>query len=400
MSHRASVLLGEATTKVGSGATPRGGEAAYKTSGVPLIRSMNIHFDGLRREGLAFLDAEQADDLKNVEVRARDVLLNITGASIGRVAIAPPDMDGARVNQHVCIIRPTRDLDPSFLRWYLASPSMQRLIHGIESGATRQALTKEKILGFEVPLLSAREQQGIVAEIETQFSRLDEAVGSLGRVRSRLGAYRAGVLQQFFGVEPNVCLADLVATGPQNGLYLPKSAYGSGVPILRIDDYQTDWIRPVADLRQVQASGAQIQAWSLVPGDFVVNRVNSMSHLGKCVSIPDSLDGALFESNMMRLHLKPEALPRYVELYLGSRLGKKRLTENAKWAVNQASINQQDVLATRLPLPDAQEQASIIAEVDRRLSIARGVEAQVEANLKRAQSLRQAVLDKAFAVEA
>ncbi len=163
MSGAPVVLLGDVTTKVVSGATPRGGEAAYKSSGIPLVRSMNVHFDGFRRDGLAFLDEEQARALKNVEVRAGDVLLNITGASIGRVTVAPPAMDGARVNQHVCIIRPDQRLDSSFLRWYLASPLQQRLINGIESGATRQALTRRRswIRGAALTALAtARDRRG------------------------------------------------------------------------------------------------------------------------------------------------------------------------------------------------------------------------------------------------
>ena len=110
------VKLADATTKVGSGATPRGGKASYKESGTPLIRSMNVHFDGFKYDRLAYLDDAQARALDAVEVRANDVLLNITGAAIGRVTVTPARMDGARVNQHVCIIRPKPELNPSFLR--------------------------------------------------------------------------------------------------------------------------------------------------------------------------------------------------------------------------------------------------------------------------------------------
>jgi type I restriction enzyme S subunit len=179
-------------------------------------------------------------------------------------------------------------------------------------------------------------------------------------------------------------------------LYLPKGAYGSGTPIVRIDDYQTDWIRPVAELRRVRAAESQVSTWALQPGDLLVNRVNSMSHLGKCVVIPNALGGALFESNMMRFRLVPGVLPRYVELYLGSKIGKRCLTADAKWAVNQASINQKDVQATEIPLPSLDRQAHIIGEVDRRLSIVREVAAKVDANLKRTAALRQAVLSRVF----
>src|SRR4051812_2319345 len=93
------------TKKIGSGATPRGGEKAYAKAGIPLIRSMNVHFDGLRTNGLAFINETQASALDGVTVHSNDVLLNITGASIGRVTVATDAFEGARVNQHVCIIR-------------------------------------------------------------------------------------------------------------------------------------------------------------------------------------------------------------------------------------------------------------------------------------------------------
>nr|WP_246559251.1 restriction endonuclease subunit S [Geoanaerobacter pelophilus] len=189
------VKLGSVTTKVGSGATPRGGKVSYKSAGISLIRSQNVHFDGFRDEGLAFLDDDQAEALKSVEVRADDVLLNITGASIGRVTTAPYRMSGARVNQHVCIIRPKPELSPSYLRWYLASPHVQHFIFDIQTGVTRQALTKDQILAFSVPLPPLEIQERVVSEIEKQFSRLDEAVSALKRIQANLKRYKAAVLK-------------------------------------------------------------------------------------------------------------------------------------------------------------------------------------------------------------
>lgn len=86
--------LGELSSKIGSGATPRGGREAYGAEGTPLIRSMDVHFDEFRLDGLAFIDDSQAKALANVVVEANDVLLNITGASIGRVCLAPESMAG------------------------------------------------------------------------------------------------------------------------------------------------------------------------------------------------------------------------------------------------------------------------------------------------------------------
>jgi restriction endonuclease S subunit len=156
--------LAKLTTKIGSGATPRGGDAAYKDDGVPLIRSMNVRDGSFDRKGLAFLDDDQAVGLKNVIVQGKDVLLNMTGASVARVSLAPVELTGARVNQHVAIIRPLPELLPEFLEAFLLLPSVKRKLLGIaEAGATRQAITKAQIEEFKVPLIPLKDQSTFVA---------------------------------------------------------------------------------------------------------------------------------------------------------------------------------------------------------------------------------------------
>lgn len=189
------VRLADFTAKIGSGSTPRGGEAVYRESGTPLIRSMNIHFGGFKADGLAHIDEVEASKLSNVIVQAGDVLLNITGASIGRVTTAPEEMRGARVNQHVCIIRPTPEISSRFLALFFASPEQQARVMNVQVGATRQALTKAMIERWEVPVPPLPEQRRIVAEIEKQFTRLDAGIAALRRTQANLKRYRAAVLK-------------------------------------------------------------------------------------------------------------------------------------------------------------------------------------------------------------
>ena len=160
-------------TKIGSGATPAGGRESYFTEGIPLIRSMNVHFAGFEPKGLVFLSDAQAQQLANVTVQTGDVLLNITGASIGRVTTAPSEMAGARVNQHVAIIRPTTELDPPFLAKFLASPAIQKMIDDVQVGATREALTKGMIEQFQIPLPPLAEQKRIVAKVDELMALCD-----------------------------------------------------------------------------------------------------------------------------------------------------------------------------------------------------------------------------------
>lgn len=188
------VKLGKIASKVGSGATPRGGSESYKDFGIPLIRSQNVRFEGFTPEGLAFLNQEQADALKEVTVRSGDVLLNITGASIGRVTQAPRLMEGARVNQHVCIIRPLLGVDAEFLARYLASPSVQEMISTEQYGVTRQALTKGQILEFDIPVPPYSEQQRIVAKLAFLLSKVNASQKRLAKIPDLLNRFHQSVL--------------------------------------------------------------------------------------------------------------------------------------------------------------------------------------------------------------
>ena len=121
-----TLQLRDACLKIGSGATPRGGKEAYKGGATSLIRSQNIYNEGFHRDGLVYIDDDQSAELRNVEVKSNDVLLNITGDSVARCCQVATDVLPARVNQHVAIIRPQPDsLDACFLRYVLVSHEYQ-----------------------------------------------------------------------------------------------------------------------------------------------------------------------------------------------------------------------------------------------------------------------------------
>ena len=191
-------------------------------------------------------------------------------------------------------------------------------------------------------------------------------------------------------------LDSLIDEGPQNGLYLPATLYGRGCPMLRIDDFQIGWARSREKLNLVDAGADTVATYALRAGDIVINRVNSMTHLGKSLVVSESLSGVLFESNMMRSRLLQLINSDYVGLYLGSELGRKRLTSTAKWAVNQASINQQDVKKTPVPISSFAEQCEIAVVVGHLLMAAEVQAKAITHSLKQASAQRKNILKAAF----
>lgn len=161
--------LGDCCLKIGSGATPKGGDSAYKEEGISLIRSLNVHNDGFRYKDLAFIDEDQAKALSNVQIEPLDVLLNITGASVARCCIVPNDVIPARVNQHVSILRCNQDvIAPTFLSFQLKSAEYQTVLLTISrsNGATREALTKQQQQNFDVILPPLPLQQQFASKIK------------------------------------------------------------------------------------------------------------------------------------------------------------------------------------------------------------------------------------------
>lgn len=416
-------------------------KSEWATKGLPIIRIQNLTRTGKEQN---YYDGEI--DERHV-VNTGDLLIS-WAATLGAYLWAGPR---AALNQHIFKVHSFIDKKFHYYLMQHILGDLYRQTHG--SGMVH--ITKSKFDSIPIVVPETEDQQKkIVAEIEKQFSRLDEAVASLKRVKANLKRYKAAVLKaavegRLVEVEAEIArregrsyepgeqllqriletrrnqwkgkgkykepvppdaidlpelpkgwlwtsLDSLIADGPQNGLYLPKSLYGSGHPILRIDDYQQDWIRPVSSLQLVQATLEDVASYSLRLGDLVINRVNSPSHLGKVAIWTSNAELPIFESNMMRVSLSSSVVPAFIAAYLRSAEGRLRLTKHAKWAVNQASINQQDVCRTVIPLPPFAEQNRIVAEVERHLSLIREAECQVEANLKRAERMRQSILASAF----
>ena len=188
--------LRDVCVKIGSGATPRGGKESYKGGDTSLIRSQNVYNEGFHRDGLVYIDANQSFELRNVEVKENDVLLNITGDSVARCCQVAADVLPARVNQHVAIIRPeTKALDASFLRYVLVSYEYQsRLLALASAGATRPALTKSMIEELEVPLPPLAEQKAIAGVL----GALDDKIELNRRMNATLESMARALFQSWF----------------------------------------------------------------------------------------------------------------------------------------------------------------------------------------------------------
>lgn len=186
--------LGFLCSKIGSGKTPTGGAETYEDSGVIFLRSQNVYDEGLQLEDVVYINHEVDAEMQNSRIRSLDILLNITGASIGRTCIVPEYFPPANVNQHVCIIRPTDSSISLFVSWILKSPFIKSQIDAAQSGAAREGLNFDQIAKFSLTLPEETERKAICEFIENKTFQLDLLTRKAETAIQRLTEYRQALI--------------------------------------------------------------------------------------------------------------------------------------------------------------------------------------------------------------
>lgn len=185
------------TTKVGSGKTPKGGAEVYMTSGVMFLRSQNIYNDGLRLDNPYYISEEIDEEMKNTRVQKNDVLLNITGGSIGRCCIFDGSIPNANVNQHVCIIRVNSSVFlPEYMHLFWISPIGQISIKSYQTGGNREGMSAEAIKNTPIPIIPIGEQRRIVDLIKPKIDDFNSLITEKESLINDLEAYKKSLIYE------------------------------------------------------------------------------------------------------------------------------------------------------------------------------------------------------------
>lgn len=183
------------TEKVGSGVTPRGGAEVYTEEGVKFIRSQNVYFDGLRLDDVVFIDEKTHLQMENSKVVFNDVLLNITGGSIGRSCVVEVNEE-LNVNQHVCIIRTNDELNSNYLNYFLYSNIGQTQVRLGITGGNREGLNFENLKSFIIPKLNVVEQELIVDTIKSKVLELNSISNKIQAQIDKLKEYGQSLISE------------------------------------------------------------------------------------------------------------------------------------------------------------------------------------------------------------
>lgn len=396
--------LGEVCSKIGSGATPIGGSAAYKREGISLVRSLNVHDLEFRSKDLAKIDEVQARALSNAEVKSGDVLLNITGASVARCSPVPDEFLPARVNQHVAILRPKSEvLVTKFLSYLLVSPGVKGRLLGIgeDGGSTRQALTKAQMLEFPIPLPPLEEQHRIVALLDEAFEGLSRAranaEANLADASQFLSKFAAElVFSQQVEQPPMIRLGSIVTrltngyVGPTRDIYLD-----SGVPYLlarhvRNNELQFDGRTFVSDVFNEKHKKSKLKT-----GDVLL--VQS-GHIGHSAVVPDEHHGHNCHA-MIVLTPKAEILSGE---YLSAVFNTSRFQavfQGIRTGSTVPHLTCGMVKELTVPVPSVERQHYICGQIAELRIHCDALQASYSSRVEEIDHLRRSILDRALSGE-
>lgn len=396
-------------SKIGSGVTPRGGAAVYLDTGIPLLRSQNVHFDGLRLDDVAFIGEDTHAEMSGTHLQAGDVLLNITGASIGRCTFVPSGFGDGNVNQHVCIIRPTARLSSRYLSYCLAAPWGQDQILSGFTGASRQGLAQRELGEIQIPLPPVPEQERIadyldascraigaaVAAKRQQISTLDEVSGSIVETAVTKGRYAraryAPMDQDWIGSLPEHWQASRIKR------VLSRVDYGISVSTEREGKH------PVLKMGNIQGGEVIISKMEFVDevvadlllanNDLLYNRTNSPDQVGKAALFRGNKDdGVTFASYLVRLRVNHRVAPAFLNYVVNCRSFLAFARKLAIPSAQQSNLNSTRYCRLLIPLPPLPEQQAICKELDARLKELKDVVAIIDRQIETLTAYRSSLI--------
>jgi type I restriction enzyme S subunit len=357
--------LGELTTFVASGITPRGGNSTYVVSGPQLIRSQNVLMGSLSLENVARIDREIFDSMRRVRVLFDDVLLNITGASIGRVCRVGIDLGEAVVNQHVAIIRTRNEvLSPTFLSYVLRTERLQQTILSGQTGAAQGGFNHQKIRALEIPLPSLPEQDRIV-EILDQADTLRQQRRQAGALSQRI---LPALFQEMFGGTewPRKPISQILKTiqGGWSPVCDNRPAAAGEWGVLKLGAATYCEYRPT-ESKSLMTSSDPRKDLEVKKGDLLFTRKNTKELVGATAYVFETPSCLMIPDLIFRLVPEPiEVNPIFLWQALiepNTRVGIQSLASGA--AASMVNISRSRFLPFELPVPPLELQRKFAAAV-------------------------------------
>lgn len=385
--------LGDISEKINSGKTPLGGESVYSEKGILFIRSQNVTGDRLSYENSTFISAEINSTMKNSVVKPNDILLNITGASLGRSCVVPEDFGTGNVNQHVCIIRIDKNNEPYFIQPILSSEKGQNLFTSLQTGSGREGLNFQSIRKIELYFPTLPEQK----RIASFFTAIDKRITKLKQKKSLLEQYKKGVTQKLFSQElrfkddigqnfqewEQKKLGDIAevkrGAASQHLRYITDAT--KGIRLLRINDFLSNDAVYVEDT-------IDIKRFRVKTNDLLIAGTGATA--GIIFIVPEKFNDMSFSYNAPRIRVT-NAYHTFIYYYLKSDI---ILKEQQRLFVGNAQpfLDTDSMRSFKINLPSLIEQikiANFLSTIDKKIN-------STQLQINKTEDYKKGLLQKMF----
>lgn len=361
--------LEEITSKPQYGYTA---SASFDKIGPKLLRITDITDGKIDWKNVPYCSCDEKE-FKKYQLKKDDLLFARTG-STGSSILIKDIPEPSVFASYLIRLKIKGKIEPDYLNHFFQSWYYWKQIESLKVGAVQSGINASVLSSLKVPVPPLVEQHGIVEVlgcVDECIRLTDEVIGAAEELKRGLmqrlltqGIGHTEYKQTPLGKIPKIWnvinFGQLIKDGPQNGIYKHSSEYGSGVYILRINNFDDGKIINY-DFKRVKVNEKEMELYKLNINDIVINRVNSLPFLGKTTIIPIINEDIIFESNMMRLKVDEKKIfPEYANMWLCSYNAKRQLWRKAKRAVAQSSINQQDVASVKISIPPLLEQKKIM----------------------------------------
>lgn len=388
--------LGDLASKVGSGSTPRGGSAVYRADGVPFIRSQNVVRGRLEMSDIVFIDEVTHRSMLNSEIKPNDVLLNITGASLGRTCVVPKDFTSGNLNQHVCIIR-LNDTSSHLVHIILSKPRSLHELLKTQTGGGKEGLNFQAVRSFKVALPSKPEQE----KIADFLTAVDERIGVGEKKLELLETYKRGAMQKIFSQQirfkdengspypdwEEKKLGEVCKTAKSGGTPTAtnrKYYNGGEIPFLAISDITEQGKFLTKTSKFITEEGLKNSASWVVPDNSIIYSMYASVGLPAINKIPIATSQAV-----INLIPNDKATTEFLYYFL---LNYKRFVHRFVETGTQGNLNAQTVKNIPISLPSVEEQqkiADFLTALDEKITAEKS-------KLTAAREFKKALLQRMF----
>ena len=402
--------------RIGNGVTPRGGSEVYTDFGVVFLRSQNVYDDGLRIDNVSFIPEKIHEEMKSSQLETGDILINITGASIGRTCLFSLESGSANINQHIAFLRTKFWINEFYISLFLKSHFIKNYIEIEQNGASKEAFNLSQIANIPLVLPSQLEQKSIATYLDTKTAQCDRKIDLLTQKATQYGKLKQSLINETVtrGLDKSVAMKDsAIGVIPKHweikrlkellisgNLGIRIGPFGSSLKseIMKNQGYKIYGQEHVINDNFIMGNKyidefkfKELQSYEILPNDLLVTM---MGTVGKSKIVPEHIERGIMDSHLIRIRIdKSLFIPSLLALSINESIyihdQRKILTKGSI----MEGLNSKIIKALNIAIPPLSEQKAIADYLDTKTAQIDQIIQTINTQIEKLKELRKTLIN-------